>query len=512
MNSGSQDFFVWHNQAVESVEHLDASLALKLLNMFERGMVSVSTDINSQELKTYIDDLKIDLRYTAFPVLDLTEAVKIVNSEIMKLISRGIHLDDRLSVRYAFTTYGEHGKEQQALRKAILSNQELVGGKAIGTWLQEFDKAYNPETRDNRHVYEFLSNNRQLAERDRAILNLILTAYENWIATERLTMVDIAYLNQHPELLTQTGSSSTQSGPYASQAANVAYQAGRTTSPSQGKGVVHLPLLKALSEYPRLGEQQITTEKIRVKSSPELVRPSLANWIRYYRDELGIGFHDQVTRGKFLFQSENGKKLGNDERERINLVLKSLEEDFPLDIDTDRMMIVFPVATPPMVPQGRGLQGQSQPGSRTMTQPSKLSFPTPPQAAPARPVKPFVPNDNQPFDQAQGRQPITHNPSPISNHAPKTAFFGAKFGAAKNVAGETLHFSTGHVLPSEKSGAPSTSPPANLPTSAPSVVATPSFRSAGISQSRGTALPRSPYSIRPLRMRDDPAEREMESR
>lgn len=482
-------------ESQEAVRHGDAGPALRCL----KEISEVEKANNGNPLPKEIIDLKRDLRYTALPVLELDEASTIIGGELMQLIARGVDPNDRLSVRYAFTTYGEHGKEQQALRKAILSNQELVGGKAIGTWLQEFDKAYNPETRDSRHVYEFLSNKRQLAERDRAILNLILTAYENWIATERLTVFDLAYLKQHPELTTQEAGAQSN-GPYASQAANVAYQAGRTTSQSQGKGVVRLPLLKALSEYPRLGEQQITTEKIRVKSSPDLVRPSLANWIRYYRDELGIGFHDQVTRGKFLFQSENGKKLGNDERERINLVLKSLEEEFPLDIDTDRMVIVFPLATPPMVPQGRGLQDQSHPGSRTMTQPSKLSFPTPPQAAPARPVKPFVPTPSQAPSLPQGTT------------APKTAFFGAKFGAAKNVAGETLHFSTGHVLPSEKSGAPSNSPPANLPTSAPSVVPTPSFRSAGISQSRGTALPRSPYSIRPLRMRDDPAEREMDSR
>lgn len=89
--------------------------------------------------------------------------------------------------------------------------------------------------------------------------------------------------------------------------------------------VERLPLLQAMGKYPRLGEQTVTANRIRVKMQPEPVRGSLSNWIRYYRDELGIGFHDEILRGKFLFQSENGKRLSTIEREHLNLVLKSIE-------------------------------------------------------------------------------------------------------------------------------------------------------------------------------------------
>lgn len=105
---------------------------------------------------------------------------------------------------------------------------------------------------------------------------------------------------------------------------------------------VRMPLLQALSKYEQLGNQLITSERIRVKSQSEPVRPSLLYWIKYYRDELGIGHHDTVQRGDFLFRSENGKRLSAEERERVNLVLKSVEENFPLEIDTERSEIVFP--------------------------------------------------------------------------------------------------------------------------------------------------------------------------
>lgn len=244
---------------------------------------------------------------------------------------------------------------------------------------------------------------------------------------------------------------------------------------------VKLPLLKALADYPRLNEQLITAEKIRIKSQPEPARPNLANWIRYYRDELGIGFHDQVTRGKFLFQSENGKKLSADERERIHLVLKSLEEEFPLEINGEQGTIVFPVRTQP------------SPISSAFPKQSELN-------APARSVKPFTPNILAP---TMPSSPVSTPRVAEKTAIPtgKTSFFSGTFGAGKNVADDTLHFSTGHVLPSEKQ----TDQPMNIPKQGvpPVSVAPSAFSMTGISQNRGGALPRSPYSIRPLRMRED---------
>jgi hypothetical protein len=103
-----------------------------------------------------------------------------------------------------------------------------------------------------------------------------------------------------------------------------------------------LPLLQAITKYEKLSQQIITNERIRVKSQQEPVRPSLVNWIRCYRDELGVGFHDSVQRGTFLFRSENCKRLTPPERERVNLILKSIEESYPLPIDTAKSEIVFP--------------------------------------------------------------------------------------------------------------------------------------------------------------------------
>ncbi len=145
-------------------------------------------------------------------------------------------------------------------------------------------------------------------------------------------------------------------------------EASENVTPKRVVVTVKLPLLQALSKYEQLGNQLITQERIKIRSQAEPVRPSLLYWIKYYRDELGVGHHDSVLRGNFLFRSENGKRLSPEERERVNLVLKSVEENFPVEIDTEQSIIVFP----PFVPQQSAVSGQGQ--FQPPRAPQKASF------------------------------------------------------------------------------------------------------------------------------------------
>jgi hypothetical protein len=124
------------------------------------------------------------------------------------------------------------------------------------------------------------------------------------------------------------------------------------------KLIRYLPILKALSEYPELHQQRITTEKIIVKGEREPVAPTVRNWLRVYRDELGVGQHGSIERGQFLFQGTNTKSLSAAEREIVSTIIKSLDEEEPLAIDTQKKTLIFQLATkgqsaaptPPAVP------------------------------------------------------------------------------------------------------------------------------------------------------------------
>lgn len=107
------------------------------------------------------------------------------------------------------------------------------------------------------------------------------------------------------------------------------------------KKEIQLPFSKALEQYPKIGEQNVSVNPLKLKYFPSPVRPSLKNWITDFHDNMGIGKHSAVDRGNYLFHSENGKKLTPVERQKISNILKSLDENSPITIDPDKQVIVF---------------------------------------------------------------------------------------------------------------------------------------------------------------------------
>ncbi len=200
--------------------------------------------------------------------------------------------------------------------------------------------------------------------------------------------------------------------------------------------IVQFPLLQALSKYENLGNQIITSERIKVKSQPESVRPSLFNWLKYYRDELGIGQHSSVERGEFLFRSENCRKLSAEERERISLILKSVEEYAPLAIDTSRQEIVFPVFQGAPANVGR----RPDAGLNTLIA-SAPAFPAPAEAKP-RTEKTFP--------------PIAPNVYIGGGLSIGSSEYADSFKPAVP-ASPAVSFSAGHIFPAEKEVAPNKS-------------------------------------------------------
>ena len=117
------------------------------------------------------------------------------------------------------------------------------------------------------------------------------------------------------------------------------------------KQTATLILLGALAQYPRINDQALTSNRLQVRNEKEQVRGSVRNWLRAYRDVVGARNHTAIERGQFLFHSENTKKLASAERDRLALVLKSLDDNEILTIDVEKQEIVFPrVITPQVAP------------------------------------------------------------------------------------------------------------------------------------------------------------------
>lgn len=104
----------------------------------------------------------------------------------------------------------------------------------------------------------------------------------------------------------------------------------------------NLLIPEALRQYPDLGEQLITENRIRVKNFPEPARPSLKNWLADYVMLTGREDRNAVKRSSYLFQSENGKNLSSSDRHKLAFILKSLDENTPITINKNTKQVIFP--------------------------------------------------------------------------------------------------------------------------------------------------------------------------
>lgn len=213
-----------------------------------------------------------------------------------------------------------------------------------------------------------------------------------------------------------------------------------------------LQILQALEKFPRINDQQITSERIRVRSERESVRGSVRNWLRAYRDALGARQHTAIERGQFLFQAENAKNLPTQERERVSLILKSLDDGELLTVNPEKQEIIFPVAaTAPQPSQG---------SLSTILQQHRAAPPqSAPQKAPVAPQPDMSRPQQQPVPVPQPRAAVV--PQEKSPASPASGMKTFNFSAAASAASivpfsndfpdsDPFRFSSGHTLPAEK--------------------------------------------------------------
>ena len=221
--------------------------------------------------------------------------------------------------------------------------------------------------------------------------------------------------------------------------------------------IKEMPLLKALSEYPDLHNQRVTDGKIQIKSERDPVPATIRNWLRAYRDELGVGRHNTVDRGRFLFQTENTKNLTQSERERISLLVKSLDDDDPIRFHLTQKKILFPEPTVSVEKIVRP-QAPVIPQASIDTPPVQITPPKPPQI-----IQPSVPAENTQRPQSSERLTFPGIPEAFTRISPafsqsspgriqpsQSSPQATQSNPSSAIKAESLEFSSNHVLPGEQ--------------------------------------------------------------
>lgn len=206
---------------------------------------------------------------------------------------------------------------------------------------------------------------------------------------------------------------------------------------------VQMTLLEALSRYPQLGQQTITETRIKLKTSVDLVRGSLINWLKCYREELGVGYHDAMLRGQFLFRSQNGIRLTDEEHGRIGLILRSIEDREAVEIDTEHQTLLFPPYSGPQSPQSERKETPVSEASVSGVSPVAKVAAMEAGSAPSSEIS-RAEVRNQTFGETGSMHVLS----------------GTRFSPSNQTLG-TLHFSSKHVLPVEKEIRPGSEPSGN---------------------------------------------------
>jgi len=102
-----------------------------------------------------------------------------------------------------------------------------------------------------------------------------------------------------------------------------------------------LSIKEALTKYPNIANQEITTGMIKDKQTGEYIDPTVQNWINDYVNRMGSGSHTNLERGKYLNDSINPKNLEQEDKEKIEKLTKSYDENTKLIIDREEKVILW---------------------------------------------------------------------------------------------------------------------------------------------------------------------------
>ncbi len=102
-----------------------------------------------------------------------------------------------------------------------------------------------------------------------------------------------------------------------------------------------LPLIPALKKYEELAKQEITSGTISKRDTDEVVSPTIKNWLDDYIQNKGAQSHNSMERGNYLHDSDNTRELSKEEKNKLELILRSYDKDEPVTVHRKDQEIYF---------------------------------------------------------------------------------------------------------------------------------------------------------------------------
>jgi hypothetical protein len=100
---------------------------------------------------------------------------------------------------------------------------------------------------------------------------------------------------------------------------------------------------QAMEKYPKIQDQIISENLIKLSSKEYLVKGSIRNWIKDYYSVVGAGAGDVMKISGYIYHSQNAKNTSSTEKQKLSIILKSLTNNEPVVVDADKKEIVFDI-------------------------------------------------------------------------------------------------------------------------------------------------------------------------
>lgn len=326
--------------AKNAIFYEEDSEAKKLLHQIEDFVNSENLAQTNPDLLKKLEKLIIYLKITAFSNLTDEQSAEVLRKYYLESFEIDISLENRLVSKLFIVPFIPRDTLRKQLKQALLENNQLLGSLTISQWIQAFEKDFDVHTRKPSAVIEFIQNNtnaRKIDQSKQNILKKILHTYDyllvSTLPTTEPELSNMLETMKSTEFFSQNSDSKVTFNPVKE---NVLQE--NTTE----QKTASLPFNQALKNYPEIGEQLITSMRIKLKSFPEPVRPSINNWLSDYTFNLGFESHRAMDRGTYLFRNENAKILNSADRERLSYILKAYDENSLVDVNVNTKQIVFP--------------------------------------------------------------------------------------------------------------------------------------------------------------------------
>jgi len=266
-----------------------------------------------------------------FSSLSDQECVSIISGYLLEALESDVYIDWEIVTKFIVLPFPARNDLRKILNLALRSNRQMIGIFSIGQWIEKYRKTYENIERTPNTFFEFVSSDTEIKKLDRKSqikLMRILRLYDYLLVEPINGLTDVVMkIIKFPMYVSSPESAVSQA----------MIEENKNYIPRLEKTTID----NMLRNYPALGEQLITSEKIKLQNFPEPVRPSIKNWLADYTFNLGYENRGAIQRGTYLFQSINTRRLSPGDRQKLQYILKAYDENLPVPINPNTNQIVF---------------------------------------------------------------------------------------------------------------------------------------------------------------------------